>query len=291
MWIIAKHGFISLVQDRKDHNMLQVRARVQEDIEQLLPGAVVFTKDGADYRYRARVTKVEVAQMMAQQVLDIDYDSHFKDEAIAADKKHNATRRSAYYGCWSALAKLQDWAPYARMSRTEEDKRYPRRWDTGRDVKATGRSPYSYDYDNSLFSYSDGRWSDFAAEAREAWTRTSAREAAREPEVWDRERPIDVDYPDDDEAEDMFTTDELAGVEDAFGVEPSTLDWEVLDSMVSQLHRMHYFDRAAAPEVSQDDDDEMFAQVDRDSRSINRSKGKRAAKRRYRTRGGSGRAK
>ena len=55
MWLLTETGFVSIVQDRDDHAVLQVRARVPQDIEETFPGAEVITTPGSDYRYRARV--------------------------------------------------------------------------------------------------------------------------------------------------------------------------------------------------------------------------------------------
>lgn len=112
MWIVTTNGFVSVVEDRADPDLLQVRARVPEDITATIPGAKVFTLPGSDYRYRARVNRQSVARVVAKAVRDIDYTSHFKDAAIAASPP-NPERYSAYYGTWTALAEMQDYAPYS----------------------------------------------------------------------------------------------------------------------------------------------------------------------------------
>jgi hypothetical protein len=120
MWILSTKGFISLVQDRKNPKMLQVRARDPQDIKAHFPRAKVVVIDGADYRYRARVNRRKVADTVHAAIMGLSYDSHFKDVAIACSPG-NADRYEAYYGVWTALAKMQDWAPYAsgpRASRT-----------------------------------------------------------------------------------------------------------------------------------------------------------------------------
>lgn len=118
MWIMTTTGFVSLVADRDDATKLQVRARIADDITDTFPNAEVFVADGADYRYRAVLDRHEVAQRLANAVLDIDYDSHFKDVAIEASAHPGRTR--AYYGVWTALADLQDYAPYSRVPREAE---------------------------------------------------------------------------------------------------------------------------------------------------------------------------
>lgn len=116
MWIMTTTGFVSLVADRDDATKLQVRARVADDITATFPAAEVFVSEGADYRYRAIIDRRDVAQQLANAVLDIDYDSHFKDVAIASSS--HSGRARAYYGVWTALAELQDYAPYSRVPKT-----------------------------------------------------------------------------------------------------------------------------------------------------------------------------
>lgn len=112
MWILSTEGFISLVQDRQNPKMLQVRGRDPQDIKAHFPRAKVIVIDGADYRYRARVNRRKVADRVHAAIMGLSYDSHFKDVAIASSPD-NADRYEAYYGVWTALAKMQDWAPYA----------------------------------------------------------------------------------------------------------------------------------------------------------------------------------
>lgn len=119
MWIISTNGFISLVEDRDDARMLQVRARIPEDIAQHFPDADVFTIDGADYRYRARVPRAQVVDAIAAEADAVAYTAHFKDHAIA-HSTNPAARSRAYFGCWNALAQLQDYAPYSTTPRSEE---------------------------------------------------------------------------------------------------------------------------------------------------------------------------
>ena len=119
MWLVTTEGFISLVQDRDDPSVLQVRARVPEDISANFPGAEVFVASGADYRYRARVPRKDVAEALANAVTRLDYTSHFKDVALERSPANQA-RYSAYYGTWSAMARMQDYAPYSTAPRPEE---------------------------------------------------------------------------------------------------------------------------------------------------------------------------
>ena len=57
MWITtARSGFISVVKDR-DSDHLWARARVEQDLREYFPRAKIQTKPGADYLYRARITR------------------------------------------------------------------------------------------------------------------------------------------------------------------------------------------------------------------------------------------
>lgn len=122
MWIFTDQGYISMVVDKRDSTMLQVRARVPEDITRNFPGAVVYTIDGADYRYRSRIKRSEVAIALAEQVMNMDYIGHFKDVALRKSTP-SAGRHDAYYAVWTAMGKLQDYAPYSKLSRVEAAKR------------------------------------------------------------------------------------------------------------------------------------------------------------------------
>lgn len=115
MWLITANGFISIVQDRKDKSQCWIRARVKEDIIQHFPNYAdkVVTKIGADYIYRLIVPKEVAALVMWNQVMDVDYDSHAK-EVMNRRSHPNRDRMSSYYACWTALAKMQPYAPYAK---------------------------------------------------------------------------------------------------------------------------------------------------------------------------------
>lgn len=121
MWVTTTSGFVSIVQDRDDPAVLQVRARAPEDITATFPGAEVITTPGSDYRYRARVNRREVADVVSDAIMAISYESHFKDVAIAQSPP-NHQRFAAYYACWSALAEMQDFAPYSTVPRPPRDR-------------------------------------------------------------------------------------------------------------------------------------------------------------------------
>lgn len=176
MWIITEHGFFTFVTDRKDPNYVWLRARVRADLEQNFPGVTVTEHPGSDYLYRAKVERTVLAARMSELVMESNITSHFKDVALAkAPAEGKADRRAAYYGLWSALAKLQPYAPYSRVPRSQE-KTY---WqNTSADRRPgegqTSLQPYSY----GGSAPSGARASSFDWDARD-WGGTSSKDPVR----------------------------------------------------------------------------------------------------------------
>jgi len=126
MWIVGQYGFISLVQHKNDPGIMQVRARVREDILMYFPGYEIDMIIGADYLYRTNVPREIVAETIAAEIMGYSVTSHVKDEAIRASQP-NAYRQTAYYACWRALSDMQPYAPYSRLPRAEEKRLLNRR--------------------------------------------------------------------------------------------------------------------------------------------------------------------
>ena len=101
MWIFLPKSFISVVQKPGDTDVLTVRARIKGDIESVFPQAKVVVNQGTDYKYRARVPRDEVAQVLHDQVMNLNW-SNFKG-AVKAKKRHEA-----YMNVWSAMYAVQD---------------------------------------------------------------------------------------------------------------------------------------------------------------------------------------
>ena len=101
MWIFLPKSFISVVQKPGDTDVLTVRARIKGDIESVFPRARVEANQGTDYKYRARVPRDEVAQVLHDQVMNLDW-SNFKG-AVKAKKRHDA-----YMNVLSAMYAVQD---------------------------------------------------------------------------------------------------------------------------------------------------------------------------------------
>ena len=119
MWLFTRDGFLSLVQDRDNPDLLQVRARDRADILAHFPQAQVLDTAGADYAFRALVNRREVADTIHAAVMGLSYTSHAKEEMADASPP-NPRRMSAYYTVWTALAEMQDPAPYSVTPRKEE---------------------------------------------------------------------------------------------------------------------------------------------------------------------------
>jgi hypothetical protein len=101
MWIYSKNAFVSVVQDRNDPEVLIVRSRVKGDLEELWPDAAVEETPYADYGFRTRLGRKEVALAVAKQVMEIDY-TNFKDNIT--DKR----RKPFYLVVWHAMWEMQD---------------------------------------------------------------------------------------------------------------------------------------------------------------------------------------
>ncbi|TXC45637.1 hypothetical protein, partial [Salmonella enterica] len=111
-------GFFSFVVDRKDSSQLWLRARVREDLARNFPDAEIIEKPGADYLFRAKVSKEAVAKRMAEMIMEADITGHFKDVAKQrSSTPTHGSRSSAYYAFWTAMAALQPYAPYSKTPR------------------------------------------------------------------------------------------------------------------------------------------------------------------------------
>jgi hypothetical protein len=71
MWVFVREGYVSIVEDRLNPDILIVRARIKGDIEAVWPDAeVIHTPVLADYAFRARLKREEVAAGIADQVFE-----------------------------------------------------------------------------------------------------------------------------------------------------------------------------------------------------------------------------
>ena len=100
MWIFMNNAFLSVVQNNGDHSTLLVRGRFRGDIERVFPEAIIFQKRLSDYKYRALVDRKQVAEVMAAQVMSIDY-GNFK-QSVNEDFRHEV-----YKDVWLEMYKEQ----------------------------------------------------------------------------------------------------------------------------------------------------------------------------------------
>ena len=102
MWIVLNKSFLSIVKNRNNENQLLVRARVKGDIEKVFEDADVFEDENADYKYRSYISRENVANVISNELLNIEYDN-FKNSV----SKNDTHRVSAYMNVWNALYKIQ----------------------------------------------------------------------------------------------------------------------------------------------------------------------------------------
>jgi hypothetical protein len=103
MWVFLPNSMLSIVQKPGDAEVgtLTVRGRVAGDIESVFPDADVIEGAGTDYRYRARIDRELVVNVMADQVRAVAY-PNFKGAVKERD------RHDAYMGVWSAMLRFQE---------------------------------------------------------------------------------------------------------------------------------------------------------------------------------------
>ena len=75
MWIALTNGWLSIVSHREYPEMLLIRARKPEHIQDNFPEVEVYVDAGADYPYRANVLRTETADIIADILTDIQYDN------------------------------------------------------------------------------------------------------------------------------------------------------------------------------------------------------------------------
>lgn len=117
MWIVTKTGFVSIVQNDKDSNIMRVRARTHQHLAESFPAYassiidhdVEPTIEGPpapmyDYRFHLDVPRIEVQDFLVQAVDGVDYTSHAKEAMSKGDRVfHGILMR-----VWSAFMQLQE---------------------------------------------------------------------------------------------------------------------------------------------------------------------------------------
>ena len=95
MWIFTPTAFVSIVAHRRNPHVLLVRARLKGDLERLFPGCKVVETRRADYRFRAEIARERVAQVVADQLLGVEYDN-VKDAIPRRGEVHQLRSRSMH---------------------------------------------------------------------------------------------------------------------------------------------------------------------------------------------------
>lgn len=111
MWLCTPNSFLSIVHKEPCRpNELLVRGRRREHVLAVFPDAVVRESDGTDYRFRAIVSRDDVAMALVELAYGINY-GNFKDQV------KNRPLHDAFMGVWSVMAKLQPFGAYGSRRR------------------------------------------------------------------------------------------------------------------------------------------------------------------------------
>jgi len=100
MWVFLNDAFLSIVQDMDDPDRLLVRARHEQDVENVFGAVEVAETEDADYRFRTFLPRATVAEAMKKQTEAIDY-TNFKN-SVPDHKRHDA-----YMGVWQVMRRFQ----------------------------------------------------------------------------------------------------------------------------------------------------------------------------------------
>jgi hypothetical protein len=106
MWLATQHGFYSIVQ--KEQGIYYVRARVRQDLENLLRvsglESEVHAWPTADYRYRIIIGPKDFLTVMTCLSAAVDYPNFKSCVAQQADQRR---KLDAYHEIWGIMMELQ----------------------------------------------------------------------------------------------------------------------------------------------------------------------------------------
>lgn len=100
MWIYLNDAMLSIVQNTGRQDQFLVRARFPGDIERCFPDAVTYETNDADYRFRAFIGKMTVAELVMNRLVEIGYDN-FKSTVT------DPRRRRWYGNTWTEAVEAQ----------------------------------------------------------------------------------------------------------------------------------------------------------------------------------------
>jgi hypothetical protein len=106
MWLATKHGFYSVIQ--KEQGIYYVRARVREDLENLLQVSgleiEVHSWPTADYRFRIIIGSEDLLKVVVALTATLDYPNFKNCVAQQADQRD---KLNAYHEIWTTMSDFQ----------------------------------------------------------------------------------------------------------------------------------------------------------------------------------------
>lgn len=125
MWLFTKTGFYSVVKHDTIADTLLVRSRVRADLDRLAdrlgtdPGDIREVPPPGDYRWQMPVAKTSLADVIADEVENIDYTTSVKTAIdLGEQDRHNALMR-----VWVAMMTLQtghDWGGHFNVDDVDD---------------------------------------------------------------------------------------------------------------------------------------------------------------------------
>lgn len=119
MWLCFNNAFVSAVAHHEQPDLLVVRARMKEHLENLFPGMKdkIIMAPERDYRWRVLVDRKQFADLVASHIEEISY-TNFKD-SVKDDELHDMY--STWWGDHYQLQARHD--PVIRRSRKKKGKK------------------------------------------------------------------------------------------------------------------------------------------------------------------------
>jgi hypothetical protein len=120
MWLCFNNAFVSAVAHHSQPDMLVVRARMKEHLENLFPDMKdrIIMAPERDYRWRVLVDRKQFADLVASRIEEISY-TNFKD-SVKDDELHDM-----YLTWWSDHYQLQArHDPVIRRSKRKGKKKF-----------------------------------------------------------------------------------------------------------------------------------------------------------------------
>jgi hypothetical protein len=176
MWIFTEHGFITFVVDKKDPSQVWLRARMREHLADNFPDIEITEHPGADYFFRAKVSKTYLAEQMTRLIMDANITSHFKDEMNRrAAKPKWGSISEVMYAVWNGAAKWQPYAPYSRVPRGQQQ---ATTWKNTQADRRPGQGQTALGFGGPSSTYGDRRGSEFDWDSK-TWGGVSGPDPAR----------------------------------------------------------------------------------------------------------------